>query len=94
LQAANGEEGLLLFDQYRQEINLIVTDIVMPGMSGLELTDLVLPLCPRMKVLYISGHLDNPVLRERKLTPETNFIPKPFSLEALAIKVRKVLDGK
>jgi len=93
LEAANGEEGLLLFDKYRQEINLLVTDIVMPTMNGLELTDLLLPLCPRIKVLYMSGHLDNPILQKRNLDPETNFIPKPFSLEDLAIRIRKVLDN-
>jgi signal transduction histidine kinase len=92
LEAANGEEGLLLFDKYRQEINLVVTDIVMPVMSGFELTELLMPLCPKMKVLYISGYPDNPALQSRYLNREANFLPKPFSLEDLAIKVRKVLD--
>jgi len=92
LEAANGEEGLLLFDKFRQEINLIVTDIVMPMMTGLELTDLLSPLCPQMKVVYISGYPDNPDLRQRNLTPDANFIPKPFSLEDLATKIRRVLD--
>ena len=93
LEAANGGEGLLLFDKYRQEISLVVTDIVMPVMSGFELTDLLMPLCAQIKVLYISGYPDNPALQKRNLTPETNFIPKPFSLEDLTIKVRKVLDN-
>jgi nitrogen-specific signal transduction histidine kinase len=93
LEAGNGEEGLLLFDKYRQEINLIVTDIIMPSMNGFELTDLLIPLCPQMKVLYISGYPDNPALHKRNLSPETNFIPKPFSLGDLAIKVRKALDN-
>ena len=92
LEAANGEEGLLLFDKYRQEINLVVTDIVMPVMSGFELTDLLMPLCAKMKVLYISGYPDNPALQNRYLNREANFLAKPFSLEDLAIKVRKVLD--
>ena len=93
LEAENGEEGLLLFDKYRQEINLLVTDIVMPKMSGLELTDLLLPLYPRMKVLYISGYPDDPALEKRHLSPNGNFISKPFSLEDLARKVRKTLDS-
>jgi signal transduction histidine kinase/CheY-like chemotaxis protein len=92
LEAANGEEGLLLFDKYRQEINLVVTDIVMPVMSGFELTDLLMPLRAQMKVLYISGYPDNPALQKRCLNRETNLLPKPFSLEDLVIKVRKVLD--
>jgi CheY-like chemotaxis protein len=92
LEAANGEEGLLVFDKYKQEINLIVTDIVMPAMNGFEFIDLLMPLHPQMKVVYISGYPNNPALRERKLSPDTNFIPKPFSLADLATKVRKVLD--
>ena len=92
LEAANGEEGLLLFDKYRQEINLVVTDVVMPRMTGFELTDLLLPLYPQMKVIYISGYPDNPDLQQRNLNPDANFIPKPFSLEDLATKVRRVLD--
>jgi signal transduction histidine kinase/CheY-like chemotaxis protein len=92
LEAANGEEGLLVFDKYRQEIDLIVTDIVMPMMTGFELTDLLGPLCPQMKVVYISGYPDNPRLQQRNLISDANFIPKPFSLEDLATKIRRVLD--
>jgi len=93
LEAADGKEGLLLFDKYRQEINLIVTDIVMPVMSGFKLIELLMPVCPQMKVLYMSGYHDNAKLGETILKPEGNFIAKPFSLEELAIKVRKVLDN-
>ena len=93
LEAANGGEGLLLFDKYRQEISLVVTDIVMPIMSGFELTDLLIPLYPQMRVIYMSGYPDNPALQKRDINPETNFIPKPFSLADLAIRIRKVLDN-
>ena len=93
LEAANGGEGLLLFDKYRQEISLVVTDIVMPIMSGFELTDLLIPLYPQMKVIYMSGYPGNSALQKRDINPETNFIPKPFSLADLAIRIRKVLDN-
>ncbi len=93
LEAANGGEGLLFFDKFRQKINLVVSDIVMPVMNGFELADLLMPLCPQIKVLYISGYPDNPALQKRNLNPETNFIQKPFSFEDLALKVRKVLDS-
>jgi len=92
LEAANGEEGLQLFDKYRQEINLIVADVVMPVMDGFELIDLLMPLRPQMKVLFMSGYFDNPALQRKNLNPETHFLPKPFSLKDLAMKVRKVLD--
>jgi len=93
LEAANGGEGLLFFDKFRQKINLVVSDIVMPVINGFELADLLMPLCPQIKVLYISGYPDNPALQKRNLNPETNFMQKPFSFEDLALKVRKVLDS-
>ncbi len=92
LEAANGGEGLLVFDQCRQDISLVVTDIVMPVMNGFELTDLIKPVSPHTKALYMSGYPDNPALQQRNLDPESNFMQKPFSSEDLALKVRRVLD--
>ena len=91
-EAANGVEGLVLFDKKTQEIDLTVTDIVMPMMSGFELTDLLKPLCPQMKVLYMSGYADHAGIIERNLNREGNFISKPFSLEDLSSKIREVLE--
>ncbi len=93
LEAANGGEGLLVFDKNRQEIGLIVTDIVMPVMNGFELTDLIKPVSPQTKAIYISGYPENPALQKRNLNPDANFLQKPFSSEDLAIKVRKILDN-
>jgi signal transduction histidine kinase/DNA-binding response OmpR family regulator len=91
LEAADGVEGVVLFDKNKQEIDLTVTDIVMPRMSGFELTDLLKPLRPQMKVLYMSGYADHAGLIERNLNPGGNFIPKPFSLEDLSSKVSEIL---
>jgi two-component system cell cycle sensor histidine kinase/response regulator CckA len=93
LEAANAHEGLVLFDKNRQEVNLVVTDIVMPMMSGFELADILLPLCPQMKVLYMSGYQNDVKLGQGVLNPEVNFIAKPFSVEDLARKVRSILDN-
>ncbi len=93
LEAANGGEGLLVFDKNRQEIGLIVTDIVMPVMNGFELTDLIKPVSPQTKAIYISGYPENPALQKRSLNPDANFLQKPFSSEDLAIKVRRILDN-
>jgi DNA-binding NtrC family response regulator len=92
LEAADGVEGVVLFDKNKQEIDLTVTDIVMPRMSGFELTDLLKPLRPQMKVLYMSGYADHAGLIERNLNPGGNFIPKPFSLEDLSSKVSEILE--
>ena len=82
----------MLFDKKTQEIDLTVTDIVMPMMSGFELTDLLKPLCPQMKVLYMSGYADHAGIIERNLNREGNFISKPFSLEDLSSKIREILE--
>ena len=93
LEAANAHEGLVLFDENRQELNLVVTDIIMPMMSGFELIEILMPLCPQMKVLYMSGYQDDAGLGQRISNPEVNFIAKPFSVEDLARKVRNILDN-
>jgi two-component system cell cycle sensor histidine kinase/response regulator CckA len=94
LEAANGGEALLICEKHRGEIHLMLTDIVMPGMSGRELAERLLQLHPEMKVLYMSGYPYHAVMRHGILGEEPNFIQKPFSLQALVNKVREVLDQK
>lgn len=93
LQARNGGEALLIFDKYKERIGLLVTDIIMPIINGFELADALMELYPRTKILYTSGYLDNPSLQQRNLDPETNFIPKLFSMGELAFRMRKILDS-
>ncbi len=66
----------------------------MPKMGGKKLAERLQPLYPQMKVLYMSGYTDNTIVRHGVLSPELNFIEKPFTPEGLARKVRKVLDKK
>jgi len=93
LEARHGGEALLLCEQHPGHIDLLATDVVMPHMSGLDLTKRLLPLCPGLRVLYMSGYLDDAVMRHGLLHAEVSFLQKPFSPDALAHKVREVLDG-
>jgi len=92
LEAANGGEALMICERHRGAIDLLMTDVVMPVMSGRELADRLLLLHPEMKVLYMSGYTDDAIVRHGILEEGVHFIPKPFSVESLALKVREVLD--
>jgi len=71
---------------------LLVTDVVMPGMSGRDVAHQLMPLHPGMKVLYISGYIDDAGLCRGTDQARTGFLQKPFTPEALARKVRDMLD--
>ncbi len=92
LLAASGEEALHLAEHYENSIHLLVTDVVMPGMSGRELMRRLVERRPAVKVLYLSGYSDEAVERHGVLDPGTAFMQKPFTPGALARRVRELLD--
>ena len=94
LTASNGREGLKVSREFTERIDLIVTDVVMPQMSGHELAENIRAARPEMPVLYMSGFTDDAVVRHGVSAQEMCFIQKPFSPESLAIKVREVLDNQ
>jgi DNA-binding response OmpR family regulator len=92
LEARDGAEAQQVAARDGRAPDLMVTDVVMPGISGLELARRLGPTRPGMKVLFMSGHTDDAITRRGVLSPEASFLHKPFTPEELAGKVREVLD--
>ena len=93
LLAGGGAEALQIAERHPGPIQLLVTDVVMPGMTGRELARRLIELRPTTKVLYLSGYADEAVERHGVLDPGTAFMQKPFSPSALAARVREVLGS-
>jgi len=94
LEAANGVAALSICAQYEERIHLLLTDVIMPEMSGRDLADRLVPQHPEMKVLFMSGYTDDVIADHGVLDAGTAFIQKPFAPDVLARKVRDVLDGR
>jgi DNA-binding response OmpR family regulator len=92
LEAAHGNAALDLSRVYDGPIALMLTDVVMPSMNGHELYERLAPLRPGMKVLYMSGYAESGIVHDGAIDPGTAFIAKPFSPDALAARVRQILD--
>ena len=93
LEASNAQAGLELFTKNMGNVDLLLTDVVMPGMNGPELVQRLTTVAPSLRVLFMSGYTDNEVLRRGLGDPNIAYLQKPFTLEALARKVREVLDS-
>jgi len=92
LSASDGFEALHIANQQKSTIQLLLTDVVMPGMSGRELSERLTKLRPDTKVVYMSGYTDDAIVRHGVLTPDLTILQKPFTQKALLQKVRSVLD--
>jgi DNA-binding response OmpR family regulator len=93
LQEGDPTEALKLFNTYSGTIHMLLTDVVLPGMSGKVLADTIAAeqgVHPR--VLFMSGYTQNAIVHEGRLNPNVGFIEKPFTLDGLLYKVRETLD--
>ncbi len=92
LRASNGSEAIQIAERHRERIDLLLTDVVMPGMNGRELAERLLTLHPETKVLYTSGYTENVIVHHGVLEENLHFIGKPYSLQSLSKKIRETLD--
>jgi two-component system cell cycle sensor histidine kinase/response regulator CckA len=94
LRAADGTAALELAANPEQRVDAVVTDLAMPGLRGRELAEQLERLRPGIPVLFVSGHANYEVARRGLLYPGRPFLQKPFDPEALALKVRELLDRR
>jgi PAS domain S-box-containing protein len=91
-EAADGDEALAVHEKHQGEFDLVITDVVMPNMSGPELAESLEAISPGLKVLFLSGYTDDAIVRHGLLNEKVEFLQKPFTPDALLRKVREVLD--
>lgn len=92
LEATGVHEALRISKEYDDTIQLMLTDVVMPVMSGRDLADKMASLRPEMKIIYMSGYTDNAIVHHGILDNGATLIQKPFSPQSLALRVRQILD--
>ena len=93
LSAGTGDEALAAARARNFAIDLLLTDVMMPGMNGRALAELLLAQSPSLRVLFMSGYAEDALTTDVGLAPGTAFLPKPFKPKALVSKVREVLDA-
>jgi two-component system, cell cycle sensor histidine kinase and response regulator CckA len=91
LTASNAKEAVALVEGYSGKIDLLITDVVMPGLPGPELAEALLALRPDLKVIFISGYAAGSLAPDGILKPGTVLVNKPFTIRALTAKLREVL---
>lgn len=93
LEAEDAEDALKMVKMYHGRIHLLLTDVVMPGMSGSALAKEIRECCPEIKILYMSGYTEDAIVKHGVLKNEINYLQKPFTTYEFAQAVRRVLNG-
>ena len=94
LEAASAEQAIQTAERFQECIHLLLTDVIMPGMSGSQLAEKILSKRPQTRVVYMTGYTDDMVVQHKVLEPGVQLLQKPFTKVDLALKVRATLDGK
>jgi DNA-binding NtrC family response regulator len=92
LTAENGDAALRVFRQHKGEIDLLITDVIMPLMGGKALAETLVKEKPGLKIMFISGYTDNSIVHHGVLEKDVEFLQKPYLRGELLNKVREVLD--
>ena len=93
LSASRGDEALRIAEEHGGEIDLLLTDIMMPGMNGVEVAARIAESYPGIRIFFMSGYADQDLVRQGLLEPGTHFLQKPFTPQELAERIRNILDG-
>jgi two-component system, cell cycle sensor histidine kinase and response regulator CckA len=94
LEAGNAEQAIRTAEEFGAPIHLLLTDVIMPGMSGRQLAEKILCKSPNTKIVYMTGYTDDMVVQHKVLEPGVQLLQKPFTKAELALKVRSTLDGE
>ncbi len=92
LEARDAQEGLEIFGKHGSEIDLLLTDVVMPGMNGRDLAAKLVGRNPLLKTIFMSGYTDNAIVRKGMVDERVRYLQKPYTLDGLNELVREVLD--
>jgi two-component system, cell cycle sensor histidine kinase and response regulator CckA len=92
LSAERGEDAVAIAESHDGTIDLLLTDIMMPGMNGVEVASAIAKARPGILVFFMSGYADQDLVRRGLLEPGTHFLQKPFTPQELAIRIRSILD--
>jgi len=94
LAVANARDAVSIFNKHKDQVQLVMTDLVMPGKSGRILAKELRELAPRLSIILTSGYPDTEIMQEKSSTEPLYYLPKPYSVDLLILKVRQALVKK